>query len=85
MTEDFGTDELLSKIDELDLETETTTMSANEKSRVQKPPFPELRYLNLANNKVRENIENHCRVGNPKCFRGGDSCSKDFSIGYVKF
>ncbi|KAK0048809.1 X-ray radiation resistance-associated protein 1-like isoform X1 [Biomphalaria pfeifferi] len=54
MTEDFGTDELLSKIDELDLETETTTMSANEKSRVQKPPFPELRYLNLANNKISE-------------------------------
>ncbi|KAH9512387.1 X-ray radiation resistance-associated protein 1 [Bulinus truncatus] len=55
MSEDFLAGDLHSKLDDLDLETENSDLSAYNRSKeIQKPPFPELRYLNLANNKIFE-------------------------------
>ncbi|GFO26072.1 hypothetical protein PoB_005257700, partial [Plakobranchus ocellatus] len=53
MTDDFGNANLTARIDELNLDQEetTATFAPDPPAMPKLPPFPELRYLNLADNK----------------------------------
>lgn len=52
LAEDFSTGDLSARIREFVSENEESPAQIQKKTKPDLPPFPELRYLNLADNKV---------------------------------